>query len=84
MIKQLGQHRINRQGGIAEDFVPDQSYKAGGILYVFPSFVTAELVQKTRCDPQTHLCGVALTITEYVEYNERRSECESDKISGIS
>lgn len=56
----LGQQRINRQGGIAEDFVPDQSYKAGGILYVFPSFVTAELVQKTRCDPQTHLCGVAL------------------------
>ena len=62
LIKQLGQHRINRQGGLAEDFVPDQSYKAGGILYVFPSFVTAEPVQKTRCDPQTHLCGVALII----------------------
>ena len=61
-LVKLGQHRINRQGGIAEDFVPDQSYKAGGILYVFPSFVTAELVQKTRCDPQTHLCGVVLII----------------------
>ena len=31
-----------------------------------------------------HLCGVALTITEYVEYSERGSECESDRISGIS
>ena len=56
---QLGQHRINRQGSSARDFVPVQSFKNEGILYVFPIFGTVEPVQKIRWDPQTHLCGVA-------------------------
>ena len=52
-------HRIIRQGSSARDFVPVQSFKNGGILYVFPVFETAEMVQKIRWDPQTQLCGVA-------------------------
>ena len=31
-------HRIIRQGSSARDFVPVQSFKNGGILYVFPVF----------------------------------------------
>ena len=56
----LGLHRIIRQGSSARDFVPVQSFKNGGILYVFPVFETAEMVQKIRWDPLTQLCGVAL------------------------
>ena len=41
-------HRIIRQGSSARDFVPVQSFKNGGILYVFPVFETAEMVQKIR------------------------------------
>ena len=44
----LGLHRIIRQGSSARDFVPVQSFKNGGILYVFPVFETAEMVQKIR------------------------------------
>jgi len=58
-LKILRQHRTIRQGVTAEDFVPDQGFQTGGILYVFPGLETAELVQKIRCDPQTQLCGVA-------------------------
>ena len=56
----LGLHRIIRQGSSARDFVPVQSFKSGGILYVFPVFETAEMVQKIRRNPLTQLCGVAL------------------------
>ena len=44
----LGLHRIIRQGISARDFVPVQSSENVGILYVFPVFGTAELVQKIR------------------------------------
>ena len=44
----LWQHRINRQGSSARDFVPVQSFKNEGILYVFPIFETVEPVQKIR------------------------------------
>ena len=40
--------------------MPVQSFKSGGILYVFPVFETAEMVQKIRRNPLTQLCGVAL------------------------
>ena len=43
-----GLHRIIRQGSAARDFVPVQSFKNVGILYVFPVFETAEMVQKIR------------------------------------
>ena len=43
-----GLHRIIRQGSSARDFVPVQSFKNGGILYVFPVFETAEMAQKIR------------------------------------
>ena len=60
--KHLRLHRIIRQGSSARDFVPVQSFKNGGILYVFPVFETAEMVQKIRLDPLTQLCGVALRL----------------------
>ena len=44
----FGQHRIIRQGSSARDFVPVQSSENAGILYVFPVFGTAELVQNIR------------------------------------
>lgn len=59
-VTHLRQHRAIRQGGTAEDFVPDQSFQTGGILDVFPGLETAELAQKIRCDPQTQLRGAAL------------------------
>ncbi|MDY5641573.1 MAG: hypothetical protein SPG79_01020, partial [Candidatus Faecousia sp.] len=46
--RNLRLHRIIRQGSSARDFVPVQSFKNGGILYVFPVFETAEMVQKIR------------------------------------
>jgi len=42
----LRQHRAIRQEVSARIFVPIQSFKNGGILYVFPIFETAEVGQK--------------------------------------
>ena len=47
-VSLLRLHRIIRQGSSARDFVPVQSFKNVGILYVFPVFGTAEMVQKIR------------------------------------
>ena len=37
-VAELRLHRIIRQGSSARDFVPVQSFKNEGILYVFPVF----------------------------------------------
>ena len=48
VVSLLRLHRIILQGSSARDFVPVQSFKNGGILYVFPVFGTAEMAQKIR------------------------------------
>ena len=60
----LGLHRIIRQGISARDFVPVQSSENEGILYVFPVFGTAELVQKIRLRSADVIVRCCLRSTE--------------------
>ena len=56
----IGQHRTIWQERSAKDFASYESYKRAGILYVFPSFITARMGQKIGRRPQTQLCGAAI------------------------
>ena len=52
-------HKSARESG--ERFFVRKRWKTAGILCVFQGFPDAFLAEKIRQNPQTHLCGVALT-----------------------
>src|SRR5699024_9956411 len=60
--KILRQHRTIWQEHSVKDFASYESYERAGILYVFPPFITARMVQKIGRRPQTQLCGDALNL----------------------
>ena len=53
-------HKSSRESG--ERFFVRKRWKTAGILCVFQGFTNEFLAEKIRQNPQTHLCGVALSM----------------------